>query len=500
MSKHSKLCCLASFFIPFFLITNYNLNHWYVFGAYMLDSGWFSFLASHASFPSMANPPSIGGTYLETHFSPIFWILSFIKSFIESLPDNVFFAMLQGLWVGIISICIFFLSKKITNSNLISLIASLAGAFNGIVLAIIGFPHFEIAIPAFLILTLTLLSIEKRCYACICLSIFLLLVIREDAGLHAFGLFILISVYFKIKNNKAEAIKYLTLAVVCAAYSLTAILFQKYFFSKGDNALARVYFGSPIYGHIGVEFIKDRLSFYIANRQYILLPVLISLVYAVRNKNLLLCIGTLSVMPWLLFSISAFSLPAGALVSYYSFPIMIALLWPTISTHIQKQSDKRNVYLQIIICTFSIFLLIGSQGLHDNNPFKKMGFNYAYVLLKTDRTISSINHDLQKFGNVVVDDSIASFLTKSIKGGQWKYYGNFTDSDLAMVDTIFFFKDSWLSDTFEKIILKANLNNLYEVPGTKILCASKNDLKKEGLNFSYLKLFCHQTDQKNKGY
>lgn len=155
----SILWNLGVFLIAGFFATNYTLNHFYVNGGYMLDSGWFAFLSAHSTNWPISNPPSIGGTYFSTHFSPAFYIFTALHTLLSaagiSVPDVSWFSITQGFWLALTASSIFTLlsrnSKQSTASNVFIAAASIVVAFNGVFLASIGFPHFEIAIPALLV-------------------------------------------------------------------------------------------------------------------------------------------------------------------------------------------------------------------------------------------------------------------------------------------------------------------------------------------------------------
>ena len=88
---------------------------------------------------------------------------------------------------------------------------------------------------------------------------------REDAGLHYFGLFFLLVGYLYFAKGQLiskEIRFYSFLAVSCFVYSLLAIAIQKTYFNVGDNALARVYLGEPTFAHISLSFLHERLVFF----------------------------------------------------------------------------------------------------------------------------------------------------------------------------------------------------------------------------------------------
>src|SRR3954469_11758094 len=95
----------VSFLIPFIGFLNYTLNHFYVQGAYFLDSGWFAFLSRDIDH-RLTNPQALGGVYLSTHFSPIFHV---IGAFGSVFPDHgaVIFSLFLGLSAGLLALSVY---------------------------------------------------------------------------------------------------------------------------------------------------------------------------------------------------------------------------------------------------------------------------------------------------------------------------------------------------------------------------------------------------------
>ena len=110
-------------------------------------------------------------------------------------------------------------------------------------LAALGFPHFEIAIPALILLSLSL-HVQGRIWATLA-ALAVCLTVREYAGLHAallYGSVYLVKLFRDrdLRTGKTE----LGISLACILYSVVAISLQKHFF-PGDNALSRVYLGDP---------------------------------------------------------------------------------------------------------------------------------------------------------------------------------------------------------------------------------------------------------------
>ena len=437
---------ILTFFIPFIIISNYNLNHWYIHGPYLLDTGWFSFITSNSVFPYINNHPGLGsgGSFLNTHLSPIFWILSGIKKLFFFLPDQIYYCLTQGLWVGILAISTFYLIPNHNKRKAIAFIAGLFTSLNGITISIIHYPHYEIAIPALIALFFSLWIHNNKLFAF--LTLILCLTVREDAGLHIFGLMFTIGFYFLCVRDFEKSKIYFKFSLFCLFYSIITIIIQKTYFVS-DSALARIYTGNPPYDHINFQFILERIKYYATDLYFIFIPLLTIIIFSIIKRLWLLLLGCFTVLPWILFSIIAIADQAGKLTLYYSFPLMIIFFWPLIFFHISEKKlslEKPVIFLQIFCCSFSALTLSLFYSLILNSHFR-----YIPLITQTESDVLFLKQNFEKMGKVKIDHSIASFL--SDKGGK-----HLIERPIKDADTLIYFDEGWQHEenSMNKSLLK----------------------------------------------
>ncbi|MBU9575123.1 hypothetical protein [Burkholderia multivorans] len=484
----SILWSFGVFLIAGFFATNYTLNHFYVNGGYMLDSGWFAYLSAHSTNWPASNPPSIGGTYFTTHFSPAFYVFTALHILLSAAGINVsdvsWFSITQGFWLALTASSIFVLlssnSKSSAASNAFIAAASLIVAFNGVFLASIGFPHFEIAIPALLVAFFAshINGHPKTAIVLLCLG----LLMREDAGLHYFGLFFLLAGYLYFAKGQLiskEIRFYSFLAVSCFAYSLLAIAIQKTYFNVGDNALARVYLGEPAFAHISLSFLQERLDFFARNRLYILAPIILAIFLSVYKRSWGLLVGVGAVLPWIIFSLLAISFQAGTLTSYYSFPVAIALFWPAIAYALlsqQKEGDLIKFRISTkdisVIALSSLVFYAGSYGNHDRSPWKNF---WPKWIGQINSTHTSLNNFVTANGELklIFDDSVASLLNSTATPLQWKYQISFSNDDIKTADAVLFQPGAWLTGRVKEVAGAAGFRYLCHLPNTHFAALSR---------------------------
>jgi hypothetical protein len=478
----AALAAVFSFFIPALLVTNYTLNHFYVLGGYMLDSGWFAYLATHASTWPLPNPPAIGGTYFSTHFSPVFYILTALFKGLPLSNASVFFSLTQGFWFGLIGLAVCLLySTAMRGGTVLALgCLSVLAALNGISLSILGFPHVEIAIPALLLLFFAFYVRGWSVAACMVLACGLMM--REDAGLHYFCVFVLLGFALRCcQTGRKHAREFFLAAGICCVYSICAVTVQKFFFAAGDNALARIYLGSPAFAHLGAEFFFMRLRFLAANRLYVLAPLAVIVLAGAVRRDALLLAGPLACIPWLAVSFAAVTHEAGTLTDYYAFPAVVPLLWPACAQAIRQRitglASSFYVLLQIVAIALSLGFFLLSSGNHDPAPWRSFLFQYIGRVAPLEAALGSVFEHSGLPGRFIVDDAVASLRPGAVTGSQWKYALNFSRPEIDAVDMLVFQPNTWADSRKKDIAAHANLENACRLTGTDLWVLSRRPLE-----------------------
>lgn len=305
---------------------------------------------------------------------------------------------------------------------------------------------------------------------------------REDAGLHYFGLLFLLSGYLYFAKGRliSREIRFHSfLAVSCFAYSLMAIAIQKTYFNVGDNALARVYLGEPAFAHISLNFLQERLRFFARNRLYILVPILLSLFLSIYKRSWGLLVGIGAVLPWIIFSLLAISFQAGTLTSYYSFPVSIALFWPAIAYALFSQQNGGDLARFRIstkeisaIALSSLVFYAGSDGNHDRSPWRNFWPRWIGQIDSSHRSLDAFvkaNGDLKLF----FDDSVSSLLNSTTTPAQWKYQLAFSNDDIKAHDAVLFQPGAWLSGRVKEVAGVAGFRYLCHLQNTHYAALSR---------------------------
>ncbi len=498
MNKTGKtIFLIASFLIPTFLFANYVLNQFYIDGSGLLDVGWFKYMMTEANSWPLPNPQALesthlGSTFFHTHFSLFFYILSFLyKYFLFFIPKPVYYSLFIGSMYGLISFSVFLVGLKLSPFTTLKYIIfifviAIFTSLNGVGMGLIGFPHIEIAIPAFILLFLALYFTGYKIMSY--MAFLFLLSIREDAGFHIFALLstVILFTFIIKKDYRVLDYKLLFLGMIGILYSLIAIYIQKTYF-PGDSALERVYLGSPHFAHLTASFLMGKLKFILENREYIYVPMLFTILMSLYTKNIFLLTTLISTFPWAIFSIIAISAMPSSFSNYYAFPFILILAWPVFAFLIAESNGVlgnnhfRKLVVSIIFITgSSVILFPNNKGNFDNTPWQKLYFNNYKSILKTEIFITNFEKYKIRLGNILLDEPMAALLTKNMLLKEYGYLDNYSEKLKKQAETIvFYISDTPLNrkgiQTMNSIIISNKLKNICQLDNTNIVIATNKN-------------------------
>lgn len=439
----------TAFAVPALCIFNYVLNHYYEHGAYLLDTGWFAWMASNADAWPLPNPPLLGDTYFSTHVSLIFYLLTGLHRLISPIVEldaALWFALVQGCWAGLTGIAVHALLKNDaagTGWELCRLTLAILASMNGIALAITAFPHIEAAIPALTLCFFALLLGGRPILAGIVLV--LTLSVREDAGLHLFGLLLLVACVQWFRDRKAcgDALpwqRYAALAACCLAWSVTAIVWQKTHY-VGDNALVRIYLGEPAFAHLNAAFLVHRSGQLMAASLHVLVPMLFLILAGLVTRDGRLLAAPVSVLPWISLSVAAITYGAGTLANYYAFPIVTALLWPAVTYAMDAGQPERKYRYPVWLAAAALLSIVcfAQARVHAQDPAPWRSFDFAWLDLRqpTEAALDAFwRAPTEQTGIVLFDDSVTALRPDLVDHHAWLYADSFSESHARIADTV----------------------------------------------------------------
>lgn len=452
------LLAAVCFVLPQVVIANSLLHQFYVHGAFLYDAGWFVYLATHALTPNITSIPSIEDVpMLGRHVFLFFFPLSYIYQIFSSLlSEQVYFSIVQGAWAGMVSLAVFLCGYRAMNCWLLAVV-SVATGLNPFVFTSTSFPHVEMAMPAFIALFFAAwmrLGKGHRLWWLLFLPLAGLLSVREDAGLHGFGLFILLTAYFWwCVRERRDLWRFFGLvSLLCIGYSVVAFLMRQSF-SPGDDTVVWKFVGSPPYAHLTVDLIWERLAFIASNREYVYIPMLVLALLAVLQRSMIPLISVIAVLPWVLWHLIAKDQLAGTFFPYTMAPVMAVMFWPLVSallrdmlltqepgaarknsdfgrrestptkfwSKITAQFDRRHILiaalLQLVLCVSLTATLTGNANVRKNVVRDGFSFSYMDKVAPVDHA-TDITHRLivdNAMGEFIMDEAMASLILTDVR-------------------------------------------------------------------------------------
>ena len=454
----AALLAAACFVLPQVVIANSLFHHFYVHGAPLYDAGWFAYWMTHALTPDVTTIPSINdrpmlATHVFLFFIPLSWIYQIFSSF---LSEQVYFSIVQGAWAGMISLAIFLIGYGVINRWLLAVVSVVTG-LNPFVFTSTSFPHVEMAMPVFIALFIAFwvrLRGHPRLWWLPFLSLVGLLSVREDAGLHGFGLFFLLAVYFWWRARERRDIwRFFGLvSLICIGYSVIALLVRQSF-SVGDDIMVWKFTGSPPYAHLTADLIWERLAFIASNREYVYIPLLALALLAVLQRSLLPLIAVVSVLPWMLWHLIAKDQLAGTFFPYMMAPVMVVIFWPLVSAllrdmlltqepdaarkhpgrrpqeskppkfwaKVTAQFDRRYILmsalLQLVLCVSLTATLTGNANVRKHVVRDGFSFSYMDKVAPVDHATDIIHRLIvnNTMGEFVMDSAMASLVLTDVR-------------------------------------------------------------------------------------
>jgi hypothetical protein len=460
--------------VPFVAYTGLVLYHFYVRGSFVMDSGMEAFLLSRSGL-RLVNPASLGGGSF-SHVSPLFGLLSLIRGAFP-ISDPQFFAGFIGLAHALPGLAVFW---TLRSGFRLQGPAGLAGAallgiafsFNGLALAIVRYPHFEIVIVGCVILFAVALVQRRLGVAAVCFAV--ALATREDAGFHIFALlFVLIAVNrwhgIPWREQRAE----IGFAFAGLAYSLTVLVWHQAPLGA-SSALVGVYIGTPPFAKVTLDRIVLRLLFYATYRTYVILPAVIALVWAERTRNPYLIVGYVAFVPWGLLQLVANTDIAGTLSGYYAYPFMIASFWPLLGVLIERRRRGVAGGAAIPVLAFSAMLVasfaaVGQQ--YNPGELALADFLSPPSLSRqhrTDRAVAQLVRSKRALGRLIVGSSVAALAPNEFAPGETAPFRR----PAGPADTVVYFARGYDAKKLRRAALVGGLERYYRVPGTSIRIAT----------------------------
>jgi len=467
--------------LPFFAYGFFILDHFYRAGGLLNDAGYLAHMM-FAGGPSLLVGKAVllgNPSFYAFHVAPLFTLTSFVSAPAPlSIPQ--WFALYVGAGHALLTVGVFwFLTgpcrMRSPGQALLAGLLAVGFGFNGIAIGMIKFPHFEILIPAAIILFLIAWSQGRLILAGVWFA--LALAVREDVGFQIAALLIVLTALDHWLGVAAR--EKATLAFIAAGliYSLAIGGAQRAIFPD-TSLLIWNYVGNPPFAHLSWPLVATRFFGYFTYRSYIMLPAVVAIVWAIAARNPYIVVGYVAFLPWFVLQMLAVNDAIGTIPYHYAYPFIIASFWPLLAMRLAARRGNTPMNRPATLAGFAAMLLASYIGIgRQANPSGAdpwLAFTSIPSLSEeraVDRAIRVLHDAHGELGRIAAEDGVAALATADYAEAE-----TFWPQPPRTADTVIYFPRGYCANAARALIASARLNHVYTIVGTPMILATDRGL------------------------
>jgi hypothetical protein len=468
--------------LPFLAYSFFILDHFYRAGALLNDAGYIAHMMFDGGPALLVGKAVFIGnpSFYAFHVTPLFAVTSAVARFVP-LTVPQWFALYAGISHALLTVGVFwFLTgpcrMRSPGPSLLAGLVALGFGFNGVAIGMIKFPHFEILIPAAMILFLIAWSQGRVILAT---SFFALsLAVREDVGFQIAALLIVLMALDRWRGVAGR--EKATPAFIAAGlvYSAATVAVQRLIFPD-TSLLIWNYLGQPPFAHLSWQLVATRFFGYFIYRSYIMLPMLCAIVWAIVARNPYIVVGYIAFLPWFLLQMLAVNDAIGTIPYHYAYPFIVAMFWPLIAMLLAARRGNRPLNPRSTLIGFTV-MLISSLGVgHQANP-SGADLGHAFFSIPSfseeravDYAVHMLNVAHGELGRVVAEDGVAALAADDFT----KRETFWSEPPPRSADTVIYFPHGYRAASARELIAAAALKYRYVIVGTPIRLTTNRSLE-----------------------
>lgn len=481
---------LAVFAITFILYRNAVLNHFYEFGG-GTDPLWFSGMLWRGDWALHAPPGIDDRTFHNTHFSP-FLLIPALFSHLVGYDHVAWFAIFIGAMHALATAAAAWICWQAARARWEApWIADVAAAALGFGFAVcgtqavfMGLPHYEIAIPAFIIALLGALALgRKRAAWFLFVAV---LATREDSGIHAATFLLPLGVFVRWQEKRWLR-QELLFAALGLVYSIAVILAKPHLFPEGVSFFRINLVGDPPFAHVTYAEISRRVDFLFWQVGRAWIPLALLAVYTLVRRDLAMLAGAIAVIPWIVLHAVFVTHETGATLGYYYvFPILVSLAWPSIvalyrARTLAPGSDSSSwLLLQLAVIAAAFTPPLHSKRPHYVSNYQTMSFRQSEEALnaETYRAFTrALENGRRELGRLAANVWAVSLAPHVLRRTDWIDMRSASDRlDPTGLETLLIFDGYWPCPEVNALVASVRMPNAFGVPGTRIVVLTRKSL------------------------
>ncbi len=458
-------------------LVKFTFNHFFARAPYLLDSGLLSGVVYRSGL--QLAPPEIACGYATSFYqiyvSPIISAFSAL-SYLVPVRRIEWFAFVQAMVYLPLGFVVYALASQLGPFSVrrlaISTAAALVFSFSGIVLWMIGYPHYEAATPALICLVLAAVVTGRTRLTWIMIA--LAVSVRQDGGFHV-ALALSPLVYLKRRGTEMVPSQRRLLVTIGVAVSASIVGFacQRLLWPPVDR-LTPVYFGTPSYAHVTWILLYERMRDFGSHCQLIYYPFLATLLVAILRRDVSYLFGWAATLPWFLFNFTAFDAAKSAFVAYTAGPFLVAMFWVYIYGA-KLAPPHRRFRPGAIEALFTLVCLSSTLGVYRGRPEAARAIVHDTAFLqKLDReavhgfadALLAHHADL---GHIYVDSPVGALVQEGFRVGEHWFFRQ------GRPDAIAFYAES--NEILPELV-QADLDHCVQALSTHLYLSSRERVPK----------------------
>lgn len=422
-------------------VARFTLNHFFARPPYLLDSGLLSGVVYRSGWDLA--PPGIACNYAtsfyQVYFSPIisaFSALSYLLP-VRRIEWFTFIEALVYLPIGFVVYSVVSQTEAATRWRRlpVAFLAALAFSFSGVVLWMIGYPHYEAATPALICLALCAVVTGRLRLTWIMIA--LAACVRQDGGLHvALALSPVVYLKWRGVDIPVSMRRLLATVAIAIAASVAGFALQRLFWAPVDR-MTPVYFGTPMYAHLTWELIAERIQDFGTDCQLIYYPFLATVALAAVRRDARYLLGWVTTIPWFLFNFTAYDAAKSTFSAYTAGPFLVGMFWVYLYGA-RLAPAARRLRPGVLEAAFLVICLLSTAGALRGRPaaVKRVARDMAFLQVMDRESVHSFADALLEhkadFGHIYVDDAVAALVQEGfILEEYWAFRGTWVADALA---------------------------------------------------------------------
>jgi len=469
------------------------LTHFYINGGYILDSGWMaSLMWKNGLIP--LNPivalPVYYQNFLQNHsflLTPFLSELSYLFPF----PMAVWFAVVYGAAHALTALIAYVIFRYLLGTGTWSQIGAFFSAATFILSAPVienfAYPHLEyLLFPTASILVLGL--ILKRSWM-VWVGLILAAAVREDCGFHMAAPFLLVLLCtllfprFFGRLSSQTWNRYLSVAIAAILLSLGSMFIPSLFVHK-ESLFQDEYLGHPIYGHVTPTFAINQLLFFLTEKPFVWVPLLLLFIMGLIRRNVIFVSASLAYVPWITLNLMGVIGSARQFESYHTFPLYMMFLFACLPPPNRiEENDKKEkphsfqpdpVRAAIVfgVTLVSLILLPWNDWWRVGNDF--LNAPTSEQITHTERFFIVLPQLRKELGPLIADAPTVALAPRLFSS--WEGRPEFNISKLEKTtDSLIFFGHSWNQDALWLALTPAF--HIHQVTGTPFFIATRRRIE-----------------------